>query len=123
MAGTIDGGIKAAATNMERYGKDYYARIGKEGGKKGHTGGFAANKALARVAGAKGGKRSKRGQRSSLDLEFYAGTIREDIQYDGKSIREVSKMYGVSENKMKRFLAKQGWLPEGYTIVENIEKE
>lgn len=61
MAGNKEGGLKAAATNKERYGKDWYARIGKMGGKNGHTGGFAANPALAKIAGAKGGKISRRG--------------------------------------------------------------
>lgn len=61
MPGTKTGGIKAAATNKERNGKDFYRRIGKIGGQNGHTGGFAANPELARIAGAKGGKISKRG--------------------------------------------------------------
>ena len=61
MAGTKAGGMKAAATNRAKYGKEFYARIGAKGGKNGHTGGFAANKALARIAGAKGGRISRRG--------------------------------------------------------------
>ena len=61
MAGTKAGGLKAAATNKAKYGDNFYARIGAQGGKNGHTGGFAANKALARIAGAKGGRLSKRG--------------------------------------------------------------
>ncbi len=61
MAGTKEGGKKAAETNKRKYGSEFYARIGKEGGKNGHTGGFAANPMLARVAGSKGGKLSKRG--------------------------------------------------------------
>ena len=61
MAGTKAGGMKAAATNKAKYGKEFYARIGKKGGQNGHTGGFAANPALARVAGAKGGRISRRG--------------------------------------------------------------
>ena len=44
-----------------KYGKEFYARIGRKGGQQGHTGGFAANPALARIAGAKGGRISKRG--------------------------------------------------------------
>jgi len=47
-------------TNKARYGADFYARIGAKGGKMGHTGGFAANKELARKAGAKGGRISRR---------------------------------------------------------------
>lgn len=61
MAGTRLGGLKAAATNRERHGDDFYAKIGRRGGKLGHTGGFAANPALARIAGAIGGRKSKRG--------------------------------------------------------------
>ena len=55
MAGTKAGGMKAAATNKTKYGKDFYANIGRKGGQNGHTGGFAANPALAKIAGAKGG--------------------------------------------------------------------
>lgn len=62
MAGTKAGGKKAAATNKERYGKDWYAKIGRKGGSKTNTlpKGFAANRELARIAGAKGGKISSR---------------------------------------------------------------
>lgn len=60
MAGTKKGGQLAAATNKTRYGSDFYAKIGAKGGVKGHTGGFAANPALARIAGAKGGRISRR---------------------------------------------------------------
>ncbi len=60
MAGTKAGGKAAAATNKTRYGSDFYARIGGEGGRKGHTGGFFANRELARKAGAEGGRISRR---------------------------------------------------------------
>lgn len=60
MAGTKEGGKKAAATNLLRHGDDFYARIGAKGGRNGHTGGFASNPALAMVAGAKGGRISTR---------------------------------------------------------------
>jgi general stress protein YciG len=60
MAGTIAGGKQAAATNKERYGADFYKKIGSEGGKLGTTGGFYANRKLAREAGRKGGSVSKR---------------------------------------------------------------
>ncbi len=62
MAGTKTGGVKAAATNKSKYGKDFYAKIGAAGGKKGTTGGFAANRELARKAGAVGGRISRRGK-------------------------------------------------------------
>jgi uncharacterized protein len=56
MAGTVKGGQKAASTNKKRYGKDFYAAIGAKGGRKGSTGGFYANRDLAR----KGGRKSRR---------------------------------------------------------------
>jgi general stress protein YciG len=61
MSGTKAGGQKAAATNKAKYGKDFYARIGQMGGKLGRTGGFYANRELARKAGAIGGRISRRG--------------------------------------------------------------
>lgn len=60
MAGTKKGGMKAAETNKSRYGSDFYKKIGKVGGQKSTTGGFAANPELAREAGRKGGKKSRR---------------------------------------------------------------
>ena len=60
MAGTKKGGELAAATNKAKYGADFYAKIGAKGGKKGRTGGFLANRELARIAGAKGGRISRR---------------------------------------------------------------
>ena len=60
MPGTKAGGIKAAAKNRALHGEDFYARIGAAGGRKGTTGGFAANRELAREAGRKGGMISRR---------------------------------------------------------------
>lgn len=64
MAGTKQGGQKAAATNKAKYGADFYARIGAQGGKIGRTGGFYANRELARTAGAKGGRISRRSKKA-----------------------------------------------------------
>ena len=73
MAGTLSGGRKAAKTNIKKHGKDFYANIGRLGGKAGNTGGFASGKlckcelikeehAYQRCAGKKGGAKSKRGK-------------------------------------------------------------
>lgn len=62
MAGTVLGGKKAAKTNMKK-DPDFYKRIGAMGGKKGKTGGFYANRELAREAGRKGGTISRRGKK------------------------------------------------------------
>lgn len=64
MAGTKLGGLKAKQTNLEKHGEDFYERIGGMGGRAfcSMPKGFAANPALARLAGQIGGKISKRGK-------------------------------------------------------------
>lgn len=77
----LTGGLKCAETNKQRYGKDWYAKIGAIGGRKGTADGvikgFAANPTLAREAGAKGGRISRRngvkngdGKRHQKEDEF-----------------------------------------------------
>jgi general stress protein YciG len=66
MSGTRAGGKAAAKTNIKRYGKKFYKKIGAIGGKKGHTGGFAANRELARTAGAKGGANRWKGSQDGI---------------------------------------------------------
>jgi uncharacterized protein len=68
MPGTVAGGLKARTRNIERYGEDFYKRIGAIGGRNGRTGGFFANRELARIAGAKGGKKSRRGPRVKVEV-------------------------------------------------------
>lgn len=69
MPGTKIGGLKAAKSNKKKYGKDFYKRIGAVGGVLSRGGGFATDKVgkdgltgpeRARIAGAKGGRNSKR---------------------------------------------------------------
>ena len=69
MAQTKTGGKRAAQTNKERHGEDFYQRIGKlsnasweKNGRKPR--GFAANPELARLAGRKGGLISRKGDKS-----------------------------------------------------------
>jgi general stress protein YciG len=64
MSGNKQGGLKAKQTNIERHGADFYKKIGSIGGKIGTTGGFYANRELARIAGKKGGQISKRKKQS-----------------------------------------------------------
>lgn len=61
MSGTVAGGLKTKKTIIERYGSDWYKKIGKIGGKACVPKGFAVNPELAKRAGSIGGKLSKRG--------------------------------------------------------------
>lgn len=63
MSGTLEGGVKARETNKKRYGNDWYMKIGKIGGEAVHKTPryFALHPELAKIAGKKGGKISKRG--------------------------------------------------------------
>lgn len=83
MTGTLEGGRKAAATNLKKYGPDFYRNIGREGGKAGHTGGFAASQKRAKWAGRLGGRLGMRGYR----------LIEKQVSPDGK------KVYASYENK------------------------
>lgn len=65
MAGTKAGGKAAAKTNKAKYGADFYAKIGARGGVVGKTGGFYANRELARTAGKKGGQISRRTKKTA----------------------------------------------------------
>lgn len=69
MSGTHEGALKAHKTNVAKFGKDFYKIQGRKGGKLGKTGGFASKKIgidgltgreRARLAGARGGRLSKR---------------------------------------------------------------
>jgi general stress protein YciG len=61
MAGTKAGGKKAAATNKKKFGADFYVKLGALGGRASNTGGFYADRDLARRAGEIGGRNSRRG--------------------------------------------------------------
>jgi len=67
MAGTRKGGLKAAATNKQRYGLHFYQEIGRRGGTISRGGGFAKDPELARIAGARGGRASRRSKATKVD--------------------------------------------------------
>ena len=69
MPGNKIGGKRAAQTNKERHGEDFYQRIGKLSNasweKNGRMPrGFAANPELARSAGRKSKPKSRKGEKS-----------------------------------------------------------
>lgn len=61
MAGTKAGALKATQKVLDRYGDDWYSKIGKLGGRAMVPKGFALNPQLAVEAGRKGGIISRRG--------------------------------------------------------------
>lgn len=76
LAGTKQGGKKTAQTNLARYGKDFYSKIGKKGGASGNTGGFASDvigkdgltgRERASRAGRIGGLKSKRNRKKEVE--------------------------------------------------------
>lgn len=92
MAGTIEGGKKAAAKNLAK-NPDFYREIGRIGGMLGKTGGFASDKVgadgltgrqRASVAGVKGGHISRRGHPRHL-----GDRILEIQEKTGKTIEEI----------------------------------
>lgn len=66
MSGTKEGGLAAARTNKELYGDDFYAKMGEKGGAVKHpeTRYWHNNKEAARIAGMKGGRKSRRKPRA-----------------------------------------------------------
>src|SRR5438128_9921231 len=67
MAGTTSGGKKAATTITNTYGPTFFKQIGKIGGASSTTGGFYANRELARSAGRIGGSISRKGPTPKLN--------------------------------------------------------
>ena len=92
MAGTRLGGLKTAQTNKAKYGDDYYVNLGRKGGKNGHTGGFAANRELAREAGRKGGKKSRRSA-GKLWWEQYGHQV-EQLLDNGWYMCDIERRFG-----------------------------
>ncbi|HMH70295.1 MAG TPA: hypothetical protein VK502_02760 [Candidatus Saccharimonadales bacterium] len=87
MAGNKLGGQKAAAKNLAR-DPNFYAKIGARGGQNGKTGGFASNVVgkdgltgaeRARIAGANGGRISRRKKASTTQDDVAMVTSQDDV--------------------------------------------
>ena len=122
ISGNKIGGLRASKTNKERYGEKYYSEIGKKGGMRGHTGGFAANRALARLAGAKGGRVSSRSSGVRGILESHEAEIQKMFK-NGESVHAVAIEFGVSDGAMKRFALEAGILSDEYTPIVNYREK
>ena len=113
MSGTKIGGQKAAYQNKLRHGLDFYARIGARGGRNGHTGGFASNPELARIAGRKGGKKSRRtgvknGQGKNFAERMDALTPEQRQMIIDKTNEDIRKIIeGLDSSSYKEYLPKK----------------
>lgn len=76
-----EGGLKAAITNKERYGEDYYVELGRRAGVMGDhsTKGFATRRELAAQAGRIGGMISRKGDSSKL-TEAQKRQVRKEVE-------------------------------------------
>jgi general stress protein YciG len=97
MAGTLEGGRKAAATNKAKYGKDFYRNLGRIGGHNGHSGGFASNPELAKLAGAKGGKISRRGKAKSTPAKSEAARLKRITKIEEKIDEFYKRLYEINK--------------------------
>ena len=104
MPGTKAGGRKAAQTNKELYGDKFYQEIGRKGGRNGHTGGFASNLELAKAAGAKGGRISKRGSKGFTEKKIEPNAEKIQEMYDkGMSMDKIAKALKVPSTTLRKW--------------------
>lgn len=100
----LTGGLKAAATTKAKYGPNFYVKIGRLGGTNGHSGGFASNRELARTAGAKGGRMSKRGAKAVAPTKIEPRKEEiEEMYYGGESIPQIAAKIGVSAGTLRKW--------------------
>lgn len=121
MAGTRAGGKKAAKTNTKLHGKNFYKEIGHLGGsKRGVKKGFALNPALARIAGARGGRVSRRGAGSVVKnkIEPRADRI-EELYFNGYSLPQIAKKFKLPYSTLLKW-AKTDLV--GYGAKDDIER-
>lgn len=91
------GGEEALAKRM--------AQVGSIGGRKSHGGGFSQNPALARIAGAKGGRTSRRGASVQGLIEEHKDDILSAYRA-GASVPQIAKNVGVSYTTLLKWFHK-----------------
>ena len=98
-------------TMLKKYGGETglhkkMSEAGAEGGRNGHTGGFASDRERARVAGAKGGSMSRRDEAKS----WFDKNENKIVQLlgDGASYGEIAERLGVSLSRVYYAMEKYG---------------
>lgn len=127
-AGTEAGDIATKRwreTMLKRYGSEEaiskeFQRIGSIGGRHSFTGGFYNNSARARLAGAKGGRISRRGAGSVTKTKIEPNVDKiEDLYYSGKSIPQIAKELDIPYGTLLKW-AKTELV--GYGARDDIER-
>ena len=107
MAGTKAGGLKAAQTNKQQFGDDFYRRIGSKGGKNGkgpdYKGGFSADRERAKIAGAKGGSISRRGSKYQKTFEENIEAIKSTINSTA-TLKDLADSMGVPYTSLLHYV-------------------
>lgn len=108
----LTGGMKAAATNLQLHGKDFYRRIGRKGGMvKTPTGGFGSDKIgadgltgreRARIFGKKGGLQPKRTKNRIKIEENREGILR--MYNEGVPVKRIAEEYDLGYCNLRNWL-------------------
>ena len=120
MPGTRLGGQRAAKTNKQRHGDDFYKRIGMKGGKVSTTGGFYANPELAKIAGRKGGAISRRGEATKTKemIRTNIDTIKRMVE-DKAPVTKIYEATGVPKSTLYKIIRTNS-LSDYETEVKNV---
>lgn len=109
MAGTKAGGLKAAQTNKQQFGEDFYKNIGSKGGKNGkgpgYKGGFAADNKRAKIAGAKGGSISRRTSKYQKVFEENRNAIEATLKSKA-TLKDLAESMGVPYISLLNYVRK-----------------
>lgn len=108
MSGTKAGGQKARETNYKRHGQDFYRTIGAKGGRNGHEGGFASDHERARLAGAKGGRKSKRNNEIKKQIKQKENEILRMIYIENVPISQVAEKLNIPYGSLYYWLRRGG---------------
>lgn len=110
---TKAGAQKARAALLEKFGPNYWRELGARGGAASRKCGFYANRELAREAGKKGGKVSKR----TGPNRTYIATKPGEKPIKG-SVETIARRIGYGRTTVYQHIA-SGIPLGGYTITQN----
>ena len=111
--GAEEATLKWRKTMQQKYGgaagvHKMMSRIGARGGRNGHTGGFAANPALAKLAGKKGGRMSKRGAKNETwgKLQSMHSELVKWVE-EGKPCIQIAKATGIPVSAVYKYIREE----------------